>query len=131
MRGATAGCGGAADSRARAFCSLAFASSRAICCWFAFNSAMLALSASISCPTLARSRAVDGAGSAGCTELTAGCASTLAGADWVAAAVWPSSLAAGSAEGELEGETSPSFSSGSEVVIAALGSHFQASFLKA
>ena len=37
----------------------------------------------------------------------------------------------GSLEGELEGEASPSFSSGSEVVMAALGSHFQASFLKA
>ena len=77
--GAAAGRGRGADILGRGFCSEALASeaftsdalisealasealarSREICCWLALSCSMLALSCPISCPTLARSRAID------------------------------------------------------------------------
>ena len=61
---AAVGRGGGADVLGRRFCSEALLSeglafSRDICCWLALSWSMLALSCSIRCPTVARSRAID------------------------------------------------------------------------
>ena len=79
-RGGGAGCTGCAGFFGRIAGAVFFSDTIATnCCWLAFNCSMLALSTAISCPALARSRAIasiDGAWSGGAAA--AGAAASVA-----------------------------------------------------
>src|SRR2546429_4547001 len=62
-----------------ALASEALAMSREICCWLALSCSMLALSCPISCPTLARSRAID---CSNCADSAAALGATPGAAVW-------------------------------------------------
>src|SRR5229473_7371765 len=110
--GAVADRGGGAEILGRGFCSEALASeafsevlaiSRDICCWLALSCSTLALSCPISCPMVARSRAIDCGNCADSADTAAApaatpCAAVCAGgAGCAGAAVTASASTAGGA----------------------------------